>query len=426
MRGAVLSLVFLEDGKHFLSGGEDKMIRQWSVEDGREIGPPFRMNSDIWALALSNDRNWIISGEANAVATVWSRKTRQSALTVNAHLDKVYTVDVSPDSTKFATGSRDFRAFIWDLATGRRLVGPLHHDYWVVSVRFSPDGNRIATTTSLHTSIRVYNVHNAECLADISVLSSARNTIAWSRDSQFIFALSSDALSRIHIDSGALRSKWTVPGETLSMTGSVALSSNGGFIASYVGSSLTLWDTWTRRRLGPVLDHPTGPLRSITLSLDDKYVAAGSQNGTITIHNLDNIKPTTSHPVISQRDAQQRETGTHGAAPEQQIEALRDALHALEIRFGTFFGNSLFIGTERYSVSDALTRTTTLMNDRLQALQATPPRVPYGTYRIKTNTSDVYLTCPQGVPGTVVVQPFDKSSVSQRVSCQLLCPSQWP
>ena len=36
-RKSISSLVFLEDGKHLLTGGFDETIRQWRVEDGREI-----------------------------------------------------------------------------------------------------------------------------------------------------------------------------------------------------------------------------------------------------------------------------------------------------------------------------------------------------------------------------------------------------
>lgn len=319
------------------------MIRQWNVEDGKEVGRGTRASSAVWALALSGDRKWIISGEAAAVATVWNRNTRQRACTVNEDLgsDRIYTVDVSPDSTKFATGSRDFRASIWDISTGRRLVGPLYHDYGVISVRFSPGGDRIATTTWDRESLRVYNAQSGELLSNMPITSNARNSIAWSGDSQFIFSLSSDMLSRIHVDSSSADSEWTIPGETESQTGSIALSSNGRFIAAFVGSSLSFWDPCTaHRRFGPVHDHPGGSLRSITLSSDNKYVATGGENGIITVRNLSDVIPASYLQAGGQTAVVRQPQPGSDADLQRQIEALRGALHALELRFGAFLGGS--------------------------------------------------------------------------------------
>ena len=118
-RKHINSLVFLEDGKHLLSGGKDGTIRQWHVKDGMEIkDQQITTPSTVRAIALSHDSNWIV-GAGERVATVWNRRTCQVAHTVSEHSDWVNTVDVSPDSTKFATGSDDKKAIIWDISNGR-------------------------------------------------------------------------------------------------------------------------------------------------------------------------------------------------------------------------------------------------------------------------------------------------------------------
>jgi len=101
----ILSLVFLEDGQHLLSG-EDGMIRQWCADNGTEVGEPIITSGRVRAIALSGDRKWIVSSEGNW-ATVWDRVGRQRVLTVTEHTALVRTVDVSSDSTRFATGSED-------------------------------------------------------------------------------------------------------------------------------------------------------------------------------------------------------------------------------------------------------------------------------------------------------------------------------
>lgn len=55
--GTILSLAFLEDGKHLLSG-EIRMIRQWCADDGTEVGERIAASSHVRANALSGNRKW--------------------------------------------------------------------------------------------------------------------------------------------------------------------------------------------------------------------------------------------------------------------------------------------------------------------------------------------------------------------------------
>ncbi|KAF8550171.1 WD40 repeat-like protein [Imleria badia] len=141
-------LVFLEDGRHFLSGGREEIIRQWRVDDGTEVADQRLTASgltEVSAIALSGDGNWIVTGGWQSVS-IFNRRTRQCTSTAKEHSAWVLDIDVSPDSTKFATASRDCKAIIWNIANGRPHIVPLQHgNHHVSSVRFSPDGNRIAT-----------------------------------------------------------------------------------------------------------------------------------------------------------------------------------------------------------------------------------------------------------------------------------------
>ncbi|KAF8129631.1 WD40-repeat-containing domain protein, partial [Boletus edulis] len=383
-RRAVRALVFLDDGidRHFLSGGDDGMIREWRVEDGVEVqAQRLTAGSSVQALSLSGDRKCIVSA-GERVAIVWNRSSRQSTRMAEEHTDWVDTVDVSPDSTKFATGSRDRRAFIWDISTGRRLIGPLQHNNWVVGVRFAPDGLRIATAT-WGTELRIYNTDNGQLLRTISMRLCSTIPIAWSSDSQRIFAISYNDLMQVHVDTGTSLSQWSVPGATAGNYMSIALPSNGRFIASFVGPSLSLWDTSTRAQLGPVFDHGSR-LNGIALSSDNNYLITGTENGIITIRNLNDIIPLS---YLVGRSVVQPSRCMIDFRP--QVEALRGVLRALEAHSG---------GTTTQPIQ----------------AQIIPLRISNSTYRIKSTIGDVYLTRPQNALGAVVVQQLEQSSASQR------------
>jgi len=383
-RGAVWSLVFLEDGKSFLSGGEDGMIRQWRVEDGREVGQPYRTSSGVQTIAASGDRKWIVTGEER-MATVWNRITHQSSFTVDEHTGWVRSVDISPDSTRFATGATDNNVFIWDIETGIRLIGPLRHDKHVVAVKFSPDGNYVATV-SLCRELRIYNADNGELLRAIPVKAHSTNPIAWSSDSRRIFIITSDAAVRqLYVETGTFISEWTVPGDLENSFISIALPRNGRFIASFVGRSLSLWDTSNSERFGPVFDHPRNPrLWSIALSSDNNYIATGGENGVITLRNLNNIIPMY---YLGRQNVQQ---------PQQSgIDSIRNEIRALEARI-------------------ELTRVVTLSNSRAQSQASASSYIPDGGFQIKSSVTDLYLTCPQDEDSMVYLQKSDPFSNSQK------------
>ncbi|KAF8550168.1 WD40 repeat-like protein [Imleria badia] len=352
-------LVFLEDGKHLLTGGEDKIIRQWCVEDGREVEDR-RLTAGghgyyVTAIALSGDGKWIVAGGWGAV-TLFNRLTRQItfASAPRDHSNRVNDVDVSPDSTKFATASSDFTAIIWSISNGRPLFPPLQHGNFVSLAKFSPDGNRIATAV-YGGEVRIYNANNGQLLSNIAAMSflSIARTIVWS-STQHIYVLSSGyTIRHIFVDTGSILSEWTNLGQPESdCYASIALSKNGRFIASSFARSLSFWDASMYAQLGPVLDNPQTPHRlSSALSPDNNYFATGGA-GEIILYNLTGVIPT-SHRV----------------------------------------GGSV-----------------------VPRARLTPQRIPDGKYRIKSNSGDLYLTGSQGGANTTVVQPLSQSD-DQKWTC---------
>ncbi|KAF8553523.1 WD40 repeat-like protein [Imleria badia] len=307
------------------------MIRQWRIDDGVEVGEGMKTGSTVTAMALSGDGKWIVSS-GNRVANVWGMRSRQIVLTVSEHSEWVDTVHVSPDSTKFATGSNDKRAYIWDISTGARLVGPLEHEGSLRAVRFSPDGDRMATGT-VGGTLRIYDTHHGELLRTIpaSVASYPNNPIAWSSD-QSVFALvSRNILMHIDLNTGQTSSSWTIPGEPVNnfgpvAWGSIATSSNGRYIVSFVGYHVSLWDTSTSARIGSDIRHPAH-VRSIALSSDSNCLAISDANGKITLRNLNDI--ISDYYLVGQRIIQQPQNRS-GEDVQLQIEALHDKLRVLE------------------------------------------------------------------------------------------------
>ena len=287
-----------------LSGGKEGMLRRWRVDDGHEVGEPIRVEeAEIFAVALSPDLKWLVCGlrplkrHGYVLVRVWDAKTHEKVLDITGHTSTVCSVDVSPDSTKFATGSCDKHAFIWNITTGDKLVGPLQHEGWVMAVRFSPNGDRITTASADESdeisekSIRIYDSENGQLLLDIPFTFQRCTSpcLAWSADGRQLFAASRNKrVKRFDTSSGSLLSTWSVPGGGWPI--SVILSRNQKFAVVVASKSLSLWDVSTQQQIGTAIKHASF-VWSIALSPNDDWVATGEDNGKVTLRSLRDILP---------------------------------------------------------------------------------------------------------------------------------------
>ncbi|KAF8558573.1 WD40 repeat-like protein [Imleria badia] len=317
------SVAFYPDGKHLLSAGGNG-IRQWQVSDGREVplGSQSFQGHNVYAISLSSDHKWIVKGSEQGTS-VWDAKDSDKVHQVGPSNNFVITVDISPDSTKFATGTGSrgtdpHCVNVWDITTGERLVGPLEHDDVIVGVKFSPNGNHIATLTQNH-HIRVFNSRNGDQLIKFNNQMpawSALTPIVWLSDGQ-LFAISKGGkIKSFDTSTGSQLAEWKIHSDDIDDLISIALSPNNKFIASSAGRSVSFWDTSTHTQLGSVLKD-VDRIRSIALSPDGTHLATGGFNGTITIWNLRGILPEAYLPITVSPDSERpRDDGSHPNPPE--------------------------------------------------------------------------------------------------------------
>ncbi|KAF8549803.1 WD40 repeat-like protein [Imleria badia] len=244
---------------------------------------------EVFTIAVSQDGNWIVSGTEPGLVTVWNTESHEKVNEFTGHSDMVGAVDVSPDGTRIATGSKDNTAFVWLPSTGERLVW-LKHDHWVAAVKFSPDGYLIATATWNTHSVRIYGSQDGRLLFDVPIQpvgSTLNGSLAWSRDSKQLFALSHDGnIIRLDASTGDTLSTWPI--HKSNNPRCISLASNGMFIAASSDSSVSFWNTTTREQIGPVIKH-THDIWSMALSANYDLVVGGEM--TITLRRLYDILP---------------------------------------------------------------------------------------------------------------------------------------
>ena len=191
------------------------------LADGQEVAK--QIGRDLWAISVSKDDKWILCGTSEG-AGVWDGEMRKEVIHVEDEI-AVDVVDVAPDSTRFATGT--YRgASIWSILTGQRLAGPFRLDGAINGVRFSPNGEHIATAWS--SGIRIFDSHTGVELVSISTDQpdwGAITPIAWSGNGQRIFSASRD--NKIRAFDASTGTQLTESQSLYNGTPSIALATNG-------------------------------------------------------------------------------------------------------------------------------------------------------------------------------------------------------
>ena len=277
--GGIIGLTFSADGKHLLSGGTDG-VRVWQVEDGKQIAT---LEAEIvMCLAVSKNGRWIAAGTGDGNVYVWDTQTREQVLSHKEDSSPVCAVDFSPDSTRLVTGSDNYKATTWDMAT-RKQVHTLEHEHWVRATKYSGQGDRLATGTQ--SLVRVWD-NDGRLLATIKVgVRPFYNTgLLWSNN--HLFALSNGQVKQFEASSTeSAVSEWPVP--DTNAYSCIALPKHKEFIAYSTNRTVTLWDMTTRTQCG-LIEH-TQHIYSIAISPDDQLLAIGGREGHIIIRNLAHI-----------------------------------------------------------------------------------------------------------------------------------------
>ena len=297
--GGISSIAFLVDGKHVVGGCKEGLIKRWRVADGVQVGTPMEAGSAVNSIAVSRDGKWIVNGTESGLVQVWNAENGEKA-TEFKPLNSVRQVDVSPDSTQIAIGADWATVYIWSLSTWQRLFGPWRpNDGWrdVLAVKFSPDGRLIVTATKRFGGdpcVRVNDSRDGHLLFEVTVKISdfSEQPLTWSRNSKQLFVLSHDCkIYCLDATTGIILSQWRVRGNSYS-AGCIAMANNGAFIAASAGSSVSFWDTTTRKRIGSVIEHGTAPVHQVNcMAISANYDIAIGSDSRITFRTVRDILP---------------------------------------------------------------------------------------------------------------------------------------
>ena len=109
------AVAFRPDGRQFLTGGGDGLLRIWDTETGELVRQcPQHHESSIRRAVFTPDGKCIVTASHDRTARVWDVATGRPIGPPLTHSGPVKAVAISPDGKLIATGDGDGAAWIWD------------------------------------------------------------------------------------------------------------------------------------------------------------------------------------------------------------------------------------------------------------------------------------------------------------------------
>jgi WD40 repeat protein/serine/threonine protein kinase len=203
------------------------------------------------------------------VVTIWNVDSGKKLASFDKQLGVVLSLDYSPDGRRIASSSinPDNTFVVWEAATGN-VVQVVHgHASQIHKLRYSPDGTLIATADT-NGAVRLWNAETFEQISNIQAHPAPAIGLAFTPDGRHYATAGEDGAVRVWETATSTKVR-DLTGHTGSAL-AVAFSTDGKLIASGgFDKTVRLWDFETGREKITLRGH-TDTVWSVTFSPDAK------------------------------------------------------------------------------------------------------------------------------------------------------------
>ncbi|KAH9003888.1 WD40-repeat-containing domain protein [Lactarius hatsudake] len=242
-------------------------------------------NNAVYSISIHPDGKKVAAGMSSSEAVVISITTGRTLCQLGGHESNVRTVAYSPSGKRIATGCDDRRLRIFESENGALLFGPFElHSDWIRSLAWSPDGQRIVTGSD-DRKVKVVAAETGYVIYDTAFHDDWVRTVICT--TEFVISGSDDRTVRI-IDAatGATSGEAWTTGQTGYIMAIAMSPDNKVLAAGSNDSTIVLYDMDKRSTIGLPLTGHTSAIRSLTFSKDGQLLASGSDDFTVRLWNV--------------------------------------------------------------------------------------------------------------------------------------------
>ncbi len=258
----VTALAMTPDQQYVLASRTGAAVEQWKLDDGTLFRQLETGGVAMQELAVTPNGQQIVGAGSDDKLHVWQLGDGQPvrAIAVAAGLTRVA---ISPDSTRAATGHRDGRVRVWELATGLLLETFEGHTEAITGLRFLSDG-RTVVSGSADKTVRLAQTSIVRTIP-VSEPALAGATL-YNNGSHAITAAGDGRVVMTDLNSGAVTREFRVPLTDATTASATTASASADGPPQYASLQPT----------------------AVASRNDNQRVAAGTQNGQLYIWNANN------------------------------------------------------------------------------------------------------------------------------------------
>jgi hypothetical protein len=140
---AVRSIDVSPDGRHALTGGDDRTVRLWDLQTGREVLRLGGHRAGVTGVALSADGRLAASGGRDQTLRLWDLGSRREVRTFAVPRGPVLAVAFA-GGRRLASAHFDTTLRLWEADSGRELRRFAGHRQMVSALAVAPDGRVVS------------------------------------------------------------------------------------------------------------------------------------------------------------------------------------------------------------------------------------------------------------------------------------------
>ena len=200
---AIGELAFSPDGQTLLTGSDNGVVKLWSVEEGQCLftlcQPSEHPYRSIYEAAFSPNGQQVLTCSDEGPAKVFSAETGQCLFRLSDHDGPIHVGVFSSDSQQIATASGDGNVRLWSAQTGKSLC-QLMLGRAIELLSFSPNGQELLCDSRYAggvVSVEIFSVATGACLHMLQGHTWTINSVTFSPDGQRVLSSSVDGTAKL-------------------------------------------------------------------------------------------------------------------------------------------------------------------------------------------------------------------------------------
>ncbi|MFO0927532.1 MAG: serine/threonine-protein kinase [Gemmataceae bacterium] len=282
--GKVERLVFTPDGKHLLSGGEDRVIRVWDVLQRQEVKTLTGHTGRINFLSMNAKGDRLLSACEDGSVRVWVMPDGKHIRSL-PHTPKAWAAVFGRNDNEVIVGGEPYALDVWNLPTDKKPRQLQGHTGTVNWLAYRPTGNvHQVLSASWDKTVKVWDLNNGKVIHDLKDHNDRVNVVAVTPNGQFAVSGGSDRMVRLwDLNSG--KHLHAFPGHTAPVWTLAVTPDSKRALSSGQDGTILLWDLAGRKQ---VRQYPrqSSDVPGLAVTPDGKHFASGGHDGTVRLWGL--------------------------------------------------------------------------------------------------------------------------------------------